>query len=168
MPNYMWYENKMRATKSTVRTTKFRILVVLRLPTFESNFATLLTDSAKHAHLPLHVHAPPARTGGGPYTFRLTCAAKHGHHILIQQLHGHWPFNHSIVLPDGLGSLYMVNHCNRKKGPAQKRILWSLQWYQAGSPKLHLRWWDYKIYPSRYIVILSGIEFYHNLYRIYL
>ena len=32
----------MRATKSTVRTTKFRILVVLRLPTFESNFATLL------------------------------------------------------------------------------------------------------------------------------
>ena len=32
----------MRATKSTVRTTNFRILVVLRLPTFESNFATLL------------------------------------------------------------------------------------------------------------------------------
>ena len=33
----------MRATKSTVRTTKFRILVVLRLPTFESNFATLFS-----------------------------------------------------------------------------------------------------------------------------
>ena len=32
----------------------------------------------------------------------------------------HWPFNHSLALPYGLGSLYMVNHCNRKKGPAQK------------------------------------------------
>ena len=31
----------MRATKSTVRTTKFQALVVLRLPTFRSNFATL-------------------------------------------------------------------------------------------------------------------------------
>ena len=34
----------MRATKSTVRTTKSQILVVLRLPTFELNFATLWHD----------------------------------------------------------------------------------------------------------------------------
>ena len=28
-------------------------------------------------------------------------------------------FNRFLALPYGLGSLYMVNHCNRKKGPAQ-------------------------------------------------
>ena len=37
----MCYGNKMRATKITVRTTRFQILVVLRVPTFGSNFATL-------------------------------------------------------------------------------------------------------------------------------
>ena len=33
--------NKMRATKTIARATRFRILVVLRLPTFGLNFATL-------------------------------------------------------------------------------------------------------------------------------
>ena len=35
------YGIKMRATKNVSRTTRFSILVVLRLPTFDSNFATL-------------------------------------------------------------------------------------------------------------------------------
>ena len=34
--------------------------------------------------------------------------------------------NRSLALPYGLGSLYMVNHCNRKKGPAQKMVLKSI------------------------------------------
>ena len=38
----------MRATKITVRTTRFQILVVLRLPTFGSNFATLIGITGKH------------------------------------------------------------------------------------------------------------------------
>ena len=36
------YGIKMMATKNMSRTTRFSILVVLRLPTFDSNFATLL------------------------------------------------------------------------------------------------------------------------------
>ena len=36
-----YYGFKMRATKYMLRTTRFQILVVLRLPTFDSNFATL-------------------------------------------------------------------------------------------------------------------------------
>ena len=39
--NRILYGIKMRATKNMSRTTRFSILVVLRLPTFDSNFATL-------------------------------------------------------------------------------------------------------------------------------
>ena len=35
----------MRTTKIMTRTTRFLILVVLRLPTFGSNFATLILDT---------------------------------------------------------------------------------------------------------------------------
>ena len=30
--------------------------------------------------------------------------------------------NRFLALPYGLGSLYILNHCNRKKGPAQKIV----------------------------------------------
>ena len=40
--NRILYGIKMRATKNMSRTTRFSILVVLRLPTFDSNFATLI------------------------------------------------------------------------------------------------------------------------------
>ena len=39
--NCILYGIKTRATKYMSRTTRFQILVVLRLPTFDSNFATL-------------------------------------------------------------------------------------------------------------------------------
>ena len=41
--NRILYGIKMRATKNMSRTIRFPILVVLRLPTFDSNFATLLS-----------------------------------------------------------------------------------------------------------------------------
>ena len=43
--NRILYVIKMRATKNMLRTTRFSILVVLRLPTFDSNFATLYLNS---------------------------------------------------------------------------------------------------------------------------
>ena len=56
--------------------------------------------------------------GGGSYTFRLTHAAKHAvNYTVTADLIAFY------VPPYGLGSLYIVNHCNRKKGPAQKMLL---------------------------------------------
>ena len=69
---YIKLGNKLRTTKIMTRTTRFLISVVLRLPTFGSNFATLaflciLTRTEKlfpglpYHHLPTFVmqHPPP-------------------------------------------------------------------------------------------------------------
>ena len=49
--NRILYGIKMRATKNMWRTTRFSILVVLRLPTFDSNFATLSLCFGPNVHI---------------------------------------------------------------------------------------------------------------------
>ena len=63
--------------------------------------------------------------------------------------------NRSLALPYGLGSLYMVNHCNRKKGPAQKmgnlKLIFQLLFSEHG----YLTW--YETYTYKFSICTENI-----------
>ena len=101
---YIEYGNKMRTTRIMTRTTRFLILVVLQLPTFGSNFASLsdqLINELFPDCLKVKLFALVLRHRGGDRIYEMRClfvaVGPNAHFVVLP----HWDnMSQAHMLPD--------------------------------------------------------------------